>query len=213
MNRSDSESGTPPNAPAAAVSARRPARALLLLGTVAAAASALLLAQAATRPEAAPVVAQGTTTLNVADAAAAAATSSSTIEIKNYAFAPKSATVATGVKVTWVNEDSVPHTVTGKSGPASFDSGQINPGASYSAIFMTAGTYTYYCIDHPQMVATITVTGSSAAVAAHRVRRRAALRLASEEAVAAVTRARARACRCPRLREVPEASSVRSAAA
>ena len=161
MNRSDSESGTPPNAPTAAVSARRPARALLLLGTVAAAASALLLAQAATRPEAAPMVAQGTTTLNVADAAAAAATSSSTIEIKNYAFAPKSATVATGVKVTWVNEDSVPHTVTGKSGPASFDSGQINPGASYSAIFMTAGTYTYYCIDHPQMVATITVTGSS----------------------------------------------------
>ncbi|HZU56797.1 MAG TPA: plastocyanin/azurin family copper-binding protein [Actinocrinis sp.] len=162
MDRTDSESGTPPNAPAAAPSVRRPARALLLLGTAAAAASALLLAQAATHPEAArTAVAQGTTTLNVADAAATAATSATTIEIKNYAFAPSSATVATGVKVTWVNEDTVPHTVTSKSGPASFDSGQINPGASYSAIFMTAGTYSYYCIDHPQMVATITVTGGS----------------------------------------------------
>ncbi|HZP51039.1 cupredoxin domain-containing protein [Actinocrinis sp.] len=162
MDRTDSDSGAPPpNAPAAALSARRPVRALLLLGTAAAAASALLLAQAATHPGARTAVAQGTTTLNVADAAATAATSASTIEIKNYAFAPKSATVATGVKVTWVNEDSVPHTVTSKSGPASFDSGQINPGASYSAIFMTAGTYSYYCIDHPQMVATITVTGGS----------------------------------------------------
>lgn len=136
-------------------------RTLLALALLAALCSALFIAQAATRPDAAPkTVPQGVKTLNVADAAAVAATSAGTIEIKNYAFAPASATVAVGTKVTWVNEDTVPHTVTSKSGPASFDSGQIASGASYSAIFETPGTYSYYCIDHPQMVATITVTGS-----------------------------------------------------
>lgn len=136
-------------------------RTLLALALLAALCSALFIARAATRPDAAPkTVPQGVRTLNVADAAAVAATSAGTIEIKNYAFAPASATIAVGTKVTWVNEDTVPHTVTSKSGPASFDSGQIASGGSYSAIFETPGTYSYYCIDHPQMVATITVTGS-----------------------------------------------------
>jgi plastocyanin len=136
-------------------------RTLLALAMLAALCSALFIAQAATRPDSAPKTGpQGTKTLDVAEAAAVAATSAGTIQIKNYAFAPASATVAVGTKVTWVNEDSVPHTVTSKSGPASFDSGQIAPGASYSAIFETPGTYSYYCIDHPQMTATITVTGS-----------------------------------------------------
>jgi len=139
---------------------RRNARALLLLALLAALCSALFITQAAIRPDAAPkTVPQGTTTLDVAQAAAVAATSGQTIEIKNYAFAPASATVGAGVKATWVNEDSVPHTVTTKSGPASFDSGQIAPGASYSVIFEASGTYSYYCVDHPQMTATVTVTG------------------------------------------------------
>lgn len=138
---------------------RRRNRALLVFAMLAGLCSALLVAEASTHP-APKAVSQGTTTLNIAEAAAVAATSADTIQIKNYAFAPASATVPVGVKVTWVNEDSVPHTVTTKSGPASFDSGQVAPGASYSAIFETPGTYSYYCIDHPQMVATITVTGS-----------------------------------------------------
>jgi plastocyanin len=163
MSRLDPEPGASPppitDSHADTPAGRRPARALLLFAGIAAAASALFLTQATIGSQAAPkAVPQGTTTLNVADAAAVAATSAGTIQIKNYAFAPASATVPTGVKVTWVNEDSVPHTVTSKSGPASFDSGQIAPGASYSAIFETPGTYSYYCIDHPQMTATITVT-------------------------------------------------------
>lgn len=151
----DAASGAPQRA-----AQRGRTRTLLALAMLAALCSALFIAQAGTRSDAAPkTVPQGTTTLNVADAAAVAATSAGSIQIKNYAFAPASVTVAAGTKVTWVNEDSVPHTVTSKSGPASFDSGQVAPGASYSAIFETPGTYSYYCIDHPQMVATITVTG------------------------------------------------------
>jgi plastocyanin len=142
-------------------SRRRGGGALLAITSLTAVISALFLIDAATIHPSAAKSPSGVTTLNVAKAAAVAATSSTTIEIKNYAFAPASVTVAAGTEVTWVNEDSVPHTVTTKSGPASFDSGQIASGASYSVIFESAGTYSYYCIDHPQMVASVTVTGSS----------------------------------------------------
>jgi plastocyanin len=143
-------------------SRRREGGALVVFATLTAILSALFIFDAATvHPAAAPKTVSGVTTLNIAKAAAVSATSAKTIEIKNYAFAPATVSVAAGTEVTWVNEDSVPHTVTSKSGPASFDSGQIASGASYSVIFESAGTYSYYCIDHPQMVAKVTVTGSS----------------------------------------------------
>jgi plastocyanin len=143
--------------------ARLRTRLLLVFAMIAALCTALLLSEASAQPASAAKGPQTSTTLNLADAAAVAATSGLTIDIKNYAFVPASTTVAVGTKVTWVNEDTVPHTVTTTSGPASFDSGQVAPGASYSAIFETAGTYSYYCADHPNMKATITVTGGSTA--------------------------------------------------
>jgi plastocyanin len=143
--------------------ARLRTRLLLVFAMIAALCTALLLSEASARPASAAAGPQTSTTLNLADAAAVAATSGVTIDIKNYAFAPATATVAVGTKVTWINEDTVPHTVTTTAGPASFDSGQVAPGASYSAIFETAGTYSYYCADHPNMKATITVTGGSTA--------------------------------------------------
>ncbi len=146
---------------------RRGGGALLAFASLTAVLSALFIADAATvHPTAAAKSPSGVTTLNVAKAAAVAATSATTIEIKNYAFAPASVSVAAGTEVTWVNEDTVPHTVTTKSGPASFDSGQIASGGSYSVIFESAGTYSYYCIDHPQMTASVTVTGSGGGTSA-----------------------------------------------
>ena len=141
--------------------ARLGTKLLLVFAMIAALCSALLLSEASAQPASAAKNPQTSTTLNIADAAAVAATSGVTIDIKNYAFAPATATVAVGTKVTWINEDTVPHTVTTTSGPASFDSGEFAPGASFSAIFETAGTYGYYCADHPNMKATITVTGGS----------------------------------------------------
>ena len=143
--------------------ARLGTKVLLVFAMIAALCTALLLSEASAQPASAAKGPQTSTTLNLADAAAVAATSGLTIDIKNYAFVPASTTVAVGTKVTWVNEDTVPHTATTTSGPASFDSGQVAPGASYSAIFETAGTYSYYCADHPNMKATITVTGGSTA--------------------------------------------------
>jgi plastocyanin len=161
MTHFDPAPDAAPGTGAAPGGARLGTKLLLVFAVIAALCSALLLSEASARPASTAKGPQTSTTLDIADAAAVAATSGVTIDIKNYAFAPASATVAVGTKITWINEDTVPHTVTSTAGPASFDSGQVAPGASFSAIFETAGTYSYYCADHPNMKATLTITGGS----------------------------------------------------
>lgn len=81
-----------------------------------------------------------------------------TINIQNVVlgFDPASKTVPIGTNVTWVNKDTVaPHTATAND--ASFDSGNLASGASYSFVFTQAGSYPYKCTLHPTMTATLTV--------------------------------------------------------
>jgi plastocyanin len=84
-----------------------------------------------------------------------------TVSIKNFAFDPANATVAPGTTVTWVNNDQVPHTATANDG--AFDSGTLQPRQSYSFAFDKPGTYAYHCNIHPDMTATVSVSGASAA--------------------------------------------------
>jgi len=72
-------------------------------------------------------------------------------------FNPPSVVVVLGVNstLTWTNEDSVVHTVTATD--KSFNSGDIQPGQSFSWNFTSPGTYTYYCIYHSWMKGTVTV--------------------------------------------------------
>jgi amicyanin len=77
-------------------------------------------------------------------------------------YSPASVTVAKGGKVTWTNNDPVPHTVTSTSVPAgasSFDSGNMNANATYTVTFTVDGTYQYKCTYHPWMHGTVIVTG------------------------------------------------------
>ncbi len=61
----------------------------------------------------------------------------------------------------WRNTSALPHTVTADpskvvrpenvilpEGAAAFDSGNMDPGATFSHTFTTAGTYRYVCIPH-----------------------------------------------------------------
>lgn len=69
-------------------------------------------------------------------------------------FSPANITVVIGVNntVTWVNSDTVPHTVTSQTAPpgaSSFNSGNMNAGAKFTWTFTVPGTYTYDCIFHP----------------------------------------------------------------
>lgn len=78
------------------------------------------------------------------------------LTIKGFAFSPKLLTVKVGTTVTATNQDSAPHTWT--SGPASFDSKNLDQGKSFSFTFKTPGTFTYVCTYHKQMVGTVVVT-------------------------------------------------------
>ena len=75
--------------------------------------------------------------------------------ITGMAFSPGTLTVPVGTSVKWTNKDGVVHTVTSTTGL--FDSGSMGNGATYSFTFTTSGSYSYYCIVHPNMVGTIVV--------------------------------------------------------
>jgi len=71
------------------------------------------------------------------------------------AYAPNPATVSAGTTVTWVNNDTDPHTTTSSSNV--WDSGTMQPGASFSFTLQNRGTFQYLCLIHPNMVGTIVV--------------------------------------------------------
>ena len=60
-------------------------------------------------------------------------------------FNPEDLTINVGDTVTWTNNDGMAHTATSTGGPASFDSGNIATGATWSFTFTEAGTYDYKC--------------------------------------------------------------------
>jgi plastocyanin len=81
--------------------------------------------------------------------------SPTTVEIRNNAFIPAQLNVAPGTTVTFVNNDTVPHTATTDN--ALFDSGELPPESSYPVVLDGAGTVTYHCELHPEMQGSIVV--------------------------------------------------------
>jgi len=71
--------------------------------------------------------------------------------------------VTLGQTVTWKNLDDVDHTVT--SGFGGWASETLHSGATFSHRFDKAGTYTYYCMLHPNMGGVIDVRGATTPVA------------------------------------------------
>ena len=90
--------------------------------------------------------------------AAAETPTTHTIVIDNMRFTPDTLTVRRGDRVVWRNNDLVPHTATATTGTTKvFDSGSIEPGASWSTTLRKAGGVPYVCTFHPGMAATLTV--------------------------------------------------------
>jgi len=75
-------------------------------------------------------------------------------------FNPEDLTINVEDTVTWTNNDGMGHTATSTEGPTSFDSGNIDAGATWSFTFTEAGTYNYKCDYHSSMTGSITVVGS-----------------------------------------------------
>ncbi|MEO8065652.1 MAG: cupredoxin family copper-binding protein [Candidatus Doudnabacteria bacterium] len=77
------------------------------------------------------------------------------VSIRAVTFSPASITIKKGETVTWTNDDTVTHTVTGDNGgPASQN---IPIGDTYNFTFSTAGTFNYHCTIHPLMKGTVIV--------------------------------------------------------
>jgi plastocyanin len=69
-------------------------------------------------------------------------------------FTPATVTVPVGGTVTWTNSDITTHTTTALAGAWN---ATMAPGASFSRVFPTAGTFDYKCTIHAAMSGTITV--------------------------------------------------------
>jgi plastocyanin len=79
------------------------------------------------------------------------------VAIDNFTYRPAVLTVAAGTKVTWVNRDDVPHTVTSPAKPRVLDSGTLDTDQSFSHVFSKPGTYEYFCAVHPKMTGKVIV--------------------------------------------------------
>jgi plastocyanin len=92
---------------------------------------------------------------------AASAQDEMTVSIQDFFFDPGQLTVAPGTTVTWVNKGQAPHTTTADDG--TWDSGTLQPGEDFSFTFDQPGTYTYHCSIHPDMTASVKVSGGGEA--------------------------------------------------
>ena len=86
-----------------------------------------------------------------------------TITIAEFLYLPATVTVQVGDTVTWINTDRAPHTV--DSDNTGFNSGNMSQGQRFTYVATTPGTYTYYCVYHPFMRATLIVTDAAAPAA------------------------------------------------
>jgi plastocyanin len=88
-------------------------------------------------------------------AAEAAAGSEFAASIQQLAYAPARIEVPAGTTIVWTNRDPVAHTVTAEDG--SWDSGLIQPGATWRRTFDRPGTYPFICTPHPFMKGVVVV--------------------------------------------------------
>lgn len=69
------------------------------------------------------------------------------VDIKGFAFEPMVTTITSGTTVTWINRDSVSHTIIGDG----FESDPIPPGGTFSKMFTERKPFEYYCGTHLNM--------------------------------------------------------------
>jgi hypothetical protein len=84
------------------------------------------------------------------------------VTIDDSGFDPPTLCVPPGTTLRWVNNGSVPHTVTSANGL--FDSGPLQPAESFEHTFNESGVYPYFCSIHPSETAEVVVSPRCGAV-------------------------------------------------
>lgn len=93
------------------------------------------------------------------DSSSADSVATTSVDIKDYAYAPATITVKVGDTVTWTNQDSVQHDVASDSSGSDVPNSKLlSKGESYKFTFTKASTYNIHCTPHPYMKQTIIVT-------------------------------------------------------
>ena len=82
-----------------------------------------------------------------------------TVSMDHNTFIPSEITVVPGTTVTWVNKETMPHTVVDAN--KGFRSKTLAKDASFSFTFATAGDYDYLCSIHPNMKGKVIVKPAS----------------------------------------------------
>ena len=76
-------------------------------------------------------------------------------------YLPLNLEIPANTKVTWVNDDSVPHNIQSQDEFANvialFNSPPLNTGDRFEFTFEESGVYNYYCSFHPWRVGVVTV--------------------------------------------------------
>jgi plastocyanin len=103
-----------------------------------------------------PPAKSAATTEPAAPAAEAEATTTTEVKMAGSTFAPATIDMKVGETITFVNDDEIAHTAT--AGDGTFDSGTMDPGATFDFTAETAGEISYVCTFHPGMTGTINVT-------------------------------------------------------
>jgi plastocyanin len=75
--------------------------------------------------------------------------------MRQITFTPGRIEITAGTVVEWKNDDPLVHTVTADDG--SWDSGNIQPGATWRRTFDRPGTYPFHCTPHPFMKGVVVV--------------------------------------------------------
>lgn len=70
-------------------------------------------------------------------------------------FVPPHISLPAGNTISWINDDSIEHTVTSDEGL--FDSDPISPGDSFDNTFDIPGKFDYHCSIHPFMTGTVII--------------------------------------------------------
>ena len=82
------------------------------------------------------------------------------VTISKFAFAPKEITVAPGTRITWINKDETPHTIS--TTDKSFMSKAMDTDDKYEYTFVKEGDFSYFCTLHPFMTGIVHVHSGAA---------------------------------------------------
>ncbi len=91
-------------------------------------------------------------------AGGAAGATGTAIEVKDFAFNPKMATVKAGTKVTWTFKDDAAHNVAPEGAPELTKSPDLKSGGTFDFTFTKPGLVKYICGIHEYMTGSVMVT-------------------------------------------------------